>query len=206
MWMGGNVPLGYDVNDRKLLVNTTEAETVRHIFQRYAEFGSVRLLRVELDHHGTVSKRREGAGGRLYGGNRISRGALYTLLQNRTYVGEISHPGKAYPGQHEGIVQRDLWQVVQDKLGTNRHERSLAAGAEEPSLLAGVIVDADGNRMTPTHANKRGKRYRYYVSAPLITAVRREHHKGRRIPAGDIEALVLDRCVLSLRPTRLLPL
>ncbi len=193
MWMGGNVPLGYDVIDRKLVVNETEAETVRTIFGRYAKLGSVRLLGEELARHSIVSKRREGAGGILLGGNRFSRGALYTLLQNRIYRGEITHQGNVYPGQHEAIVDVDLWQIVQDGLAANRHERSLAVGAEAPSLLAGLIVDAQDNRMTATHAVKRGKRYRYYVSNALITGTRSDPSKGRRIPAGDIEELVLDR-------------
>ena len=193
MWMGGNVPLGYDVKDRKLVVNETEADTVRLIFRRYAELGSVRLLGEELDRLGIKSKRREGAGGVLSGGNRFSRGALYTLLQNRIYRGEITHQGNVYPGQHEAVIVPDLWQIVQDKLAANRHERSLGAGAEAPSLLAGLIVDADGNRMTPTHAVKRGKRYRYYVSNALITGTRSGLSTGRRVPAGDIEGLVLDR-------------
>jgi site-specific DNA recombinase len=160
MWMGGNVPLGYDVKDRKLIVNEIEAATVQLIFRRYAELGSVSLLSVELDRKGVVSKRREGAGGQLAGGKRFSRGALYLMLQNRIYRGEITHQGAAYPGQHEAILDPELWRIVQDKLAANRHERSLAVGAEAPSLLAGLIVDADGNRMTPTHATKRSKRYR----------------------------------------------
>ena len=94
------------------------------------------------------------------------------MLQNRIYRGEIVHQGAAYPGQHEAIVDPELWQIVQDKLAANRHERSLAAGAEAPSLLAGLIVDADGERMTPTHATKRAKRYRYYVSASLLAGDR----------------------------------
>ena len=193
MWMGGNVPLGYDVKDRKLIVNETEAGTVHTIFRRYAELGSVRLLREDLARQGIVSKRREGACGMLAGGNHFSRGALYTLLQNRIYRGEIAHRGHVYPGQHEAIVDVDLWQIVQDKLAANRHERSLGSGAETPSLLAGLLVDAHGNRMTPTHAVKRGKRYRYYVSNALITGARSSHATGRRVPAGEIEGLVLDR-------------
>jgi site-specific DNA recombinase len=193
MWMGGNVPLGYDVKDRKLIVNEAEAETVRLIFRRYAELGSVALLKAEFDRLGIVSKRREGAGGALSGGKLFSRGALYLMLQNRIYRGEISHQGKAYPGQHGAIVDSELWQIVQEKLAANRQERSMAAGAETPSLLAGLAFDSDGNRMTPTHAVKKGKRYRYYVSTALITGSRTEHPKGRRAPAGDIEGLVLDR-------------
>ena len=193
MWMGGNVPLGYDVKDRKLIVNAREAESVRAIFQRYAELGSVSLLKAELDRLGVVSKRRAGAGGCLAGGKPFSRGALYLLLQNRIYRGEITHKDVAYPGQHDAIIDVELWRIVQDRLATNRRERRLAAGAEAPSLLAGLIFDADGARMTPTHAVKGKKRYRYYVSASLLTDGRAANSSGIRVPAGDIEGLVLDR-------------
>ena len=193
MWMGGNVPLGYDVKERKLVVNRLEAETVRRIFRRYAELGSVTLLRADLDRHGVVSKRRKDKSSRCAGGKAFSRGALYTMLQNRIYRGKIVHNGTAYPSQHEAIIAPELWQSVQDKLAANRHERSMAVGAETPSLLARLIFDAQGNRMTPTHAVKKGKRYRYYVSAALITGGRFKHSSGRRIPAGDIEGLVVDR-------------
>jgi DNA invertase Pin-like site-specific DNA recombinase len=193
MWMGGNVPLGYDVKDRKLRVNEVEAETVRMIFRRYADLGSARVLGHELDRLGIVSKRRESAGGVLSGGNRFSRGALYTLLQNHLYRGEITHQGKVYLGQHQAIIDTELWQAVQEKLSGNRQARALETNAEEPSLLPGLIVDAQGQRMTPTHAVKKGHRYRYYVSTSLITGARSDHAKGWRIPAGDIEGLVLDR-------------
>jgi DNA invertase Pin-like site-specific DNA recombinase len=193
MWMGGNVPLGYDVKDRKLIVSEPEASTVRLIFERYAELGSVSLLRAELDRLGIVSKRREGAGGRLAGGQHFSRGALYLMLQNRLYRGDIVHQGEAYPGQHKAILDPELWQIVQNKLAVHRKERALAVGAEAPSLLAGLIVDADGSRMTPTHATKKAKRYRYYVSASLLAGDHPQAQKGMRVPAGDIEALVLDR-------------
>ena len=193
MWMGGNVPLGYDVRERKLIVNDAEAETVRMIFHRYTELGSVRLLGHELDRIGVVSKRREGAGGVLAGGNRFSRGALYTLLQNPIYRGEIRHQGKVYPGQHEAIIDAELWQLAQDKLAGNRQARVLGETVEQPSLLAGLIADGNGQRMTPTHAVKKGRRYRYYVSTGLISGTRSDHTKGWRIPAGDVEMLVLDR-------------
>lgn len=193
MWMGGSVPLGYDVKDRKLVVNEAEAETVRMIFRGYADLGSVRVLGHELDRLGVVSKRRESAGGVLSGGNRFSRGALYTLLQNHLYRGEIAHRDNIYPGQQEAIIDADLWQAVQEKLSGNRQARVLGTNAEEPSLLTGLIVDAHGQRMTPTHAVKKGRRYRYYVSTSLITGARSDHAKGWRIPAGEIEGLVLNR-------------
>src|ERR1019366_793405 len=159
MWMGGNVPLGYDVKERKLAVNEAEAATVRMIFQRYAELGSVALLKAELERAGIVSKRREGAGGELSGGKRFSRGALYLMLQNWLYRGNVAH---------EEIIEPELWQAVQDKLAAGRRERSMAVGAEAPSLLSGLIFDSEGARLSPTHAVKKGKRYRYYVSTALI--------------------------------------
>jgi site-specific DNA recombinase len=198
--MGGNVPLGYDVTDRKLIVNEPEAATVRLIFQRYAELGSVALLKAELERARIVSRRREGADGELSGGQHFSRGALYLMLQNRIYRGEIVHQGTAYPGQHKAIIDPELWRIVQDKLTANRHERSLAVGAEPPSMLAGLIVDADGNRMTPTHATKKAKRYRYYVSTSLLAGDRPQAQKGMHVPAGDIEGLVLDRLRCFSRP------
>ena len=135
MWMGGNVPLGYDVRERKLIINAAEADTVRLIFRRYADLGSVALLKAELEHAGVVSKRREGAGGELGGGKPFSRGALYLMLQNQLYRGEVAHKGNIYPGQHEAIIEPELWRIVQDKLAANRHERSLAVGAETPEPL-----------------------------------------------------------------------
>jgi hypothetical protein len=116
---------------RILAVNEPEAATARLIFRRYAELGSVALLKAELDRLGIVSKRREGACGRLAGGQRFSRGALYLMLQNRIYRGGITHQGTAYPGQQQkAILDPELWQIVQDKLTANRRERSLAVGAE----------------------------------------------------------------------------
>jgi site-specific DNA recombinase len=138
-------------------------------------------------------KRREGAGGELSGGKCFSRGALYLMLQNRLYRGEVGHKDKIYSGQHEAIIEPELWQAVQDRLAASRHERSMPVGAEARSLLAGLIFDGDGSRLSPTHAVKRGKRYRYYVSTALISGRLSEHPKGQRIPAGDIEGLVLDR-------------
>ncbi len=202
MWMGGNVPLGYNVRERKLVVNEAEASTVRMIFQRYAELGSVALLRAELERAGIVSRRREGAGREFSGGKRFSRGALYLMLQNRLYRGEVAHKDNIYPGQHEVIIDSELWQTVQDRLAAGRHERSIAVGAEAPSLLAGLIFDSDGTRLSPTHAVKKGKRYRYYVSTALIKGSRSEHPKGWRILAGDIEGLVLEPSARALRVWR----
>ena len=200
MWMGGNVPLGYDVKDRKLLINEAEAETVRHIYRRYAELGSVRALKDELDQDGIVSKLRVDRYGRPTGGKKLARGALYLMLQNRIYRGEIVHKDKCYPGEHAAIVDQDLWDKVQKMLASNRIERKNGGSAKEPSLLAGLIFDDGGERMTPTHANKKGRRYRYYVTHSLIKRGRpKASDAARRVPAGDIERLVEERIVSFLK-------
>lgn len=193
MWMGGFPSLGYDVDDRKLVVNQPEAETVRAIYHRYSELGSVRALMEELDRDGIVSKIRMDKHGRQKGGHRLSRGALYLMLQNRIYRGEIVHKNNSYPGEHKAIVDEALWNTVQRKLADNRVERQTGAHVPEPSLLTSLIYDHIGERMIPTHANKKGRRYRYYVSQSLIRRGRpKGSDAGRRVPAGDIEQLVAD--------------
>lgn len=192
MWMGGNVPLGYDVKNRKLVINDAEAKLVRKIYSRYVGLGSVRLLQAELDTQGDRSKRHEGTSRRSTGGRPFSRGILYLILQNRLYRGQVSHKGAIYDGQHEAIIDAELWDLVQAKLASNRRERALAVGAEAPSLLSGLIFDSDGNHLTPTHANKRGKRYRYYISAPLLDRGS-PGENPIRIPAMEVEGLVCDR-------------
>jgi site-specific DNA recombinase len=192
-WMGGMPPLGYRVEDRKLVVIPGEAETVRHIFRRYVALGSVRLLQQELETRGVTSKRWTSSSGRHWGGKPIARGALYLLLQNRIYRGEIVHKEQHYPGEHQAIIDPELWEATQVKLAANAVERSTGIGARSPSLLAGLLFDADGNRMTPTHAVKNGRRYRYYVSHPLITGARARSPNGMRVPAPAIEQLVTER-------------
>jgi len=193
MWMGGNLPLGYDSEDRKLIVNEVEAETVRHVFRRYAALGSVRELKDELDADGVVSKARVYKSGRRAGGVPLARGAIYHMLQNRIYLGEIVHKDKSYPGQHDAIIDSDLWDKVQARLSANRVEHKTGGAAKHPSLLAGLLFDGLGHRMTPSHAKKKGKQYRYYVSRPLTTNSRANAPGGRRIPAGEIERLVSRR-------------
>src|SRR5438477_5577765 len=144
MWMGGVPPLGYEARDRRLVVVESEAETVRHIFQRYAALGSVLLLQQELEAAGITSKRWTSASGRLWGGKPIARGALYLMLQNRIYRGEIVHKDQHYPGEHEPIIDQDLWQEVQAKLAINAVERSTDEKSANPSLLAGLLYDGEG--------------------------------------------------------------
>ena len=168
MWMGGLPSLGYDVKDRRLVINEAEAKTVRHIFRRYTELKSVRLLKADLDALGIVSKPRNASDGTRYGEKPLARGALYLMLQNRIYRGEIVHKDKSYPGEHEAIVDEALWSEVQTILTGNRADRMLGTAEKQVSLLSGILFDAHGERMTPTHATKNSTRYRYYVSRSLL--------------------------------------
>ena len=124
MWMGGLPALGYDVQNRKLVVNEQEALTLRHIFRRYVQLRSVRALQAELDGTRIRSKRRTWADGTSYGSQKLSRGTLYLMLQNRIYRGEITHKGKAYPGEHPAIVEKELWEEVQAVLTENQVNRA----------------------------------------------------------------------------------
>jgi site-specific DNA recombinase len=193
MWMGGRVPVGYNVNDHKLIVHTVEADQVRKIFQLYLKLGCVAKLKVRLDQDGVKSKQRLSASGMKSGGLPYSRGALYTLLQNRIYLGKIPHRDATYPGEHDAIIPQQLWDKVQDRLSANNKVRRNGGNAKSPSLLVGLLYDDQGNRFTPSHTVKRGKRYRYYVSQAAI------HHRAAakgsptRIPADEIEGLVCRR-------------
>jgi hypothetical protein len=193
MWMGGNPPLGYDIRDRKLVVNVVEAGTVRHIFRRYVALRSVRLLAEDLADGGITSKQWLSTSGRQWGGQRLARGALYLMLQNRIYLGEIVHKDRRYPGQHAPIVDQTLWDQVQEYLATNAVDRRSGRPAKQPSLLVGLIFDSLGHRMSPTHAVKGGKRYRYYISRPLVTEGRGKAAAAYRIPAPEVEQVVTDR-------------
>src|ERR1700738_2335723 len=161
-----------------------EAQTVRFIFHRYAEGGSVRLLKDELDARSIRSKLRTNASGLLRGGKPFARGALYLMLQNRVYRGEIVHKGQSHPGEHAPVMDHPLWDEVQMQLAGNTAERNSGTRTHQPSLLARMLFDAHGNRMTPSYAVKKGTRYRYYVSRPLITQDQRESYTALRIPAG----------------------
>src|SRR5215469_8743207 len=161
MWMGGMPPLGYRAQDRKLVIIDSEAERVRSIFRRYTELGSVRLLKQELELRGVITRAWTSASGRLVGGKSFSRGALYLILQNRIYRGEIVHKGQSHRGEHIPIIDQPLWEAVQAQLAGHTTQRNPGTRTQQPRLLAGMLFDRDGNRMTPTHAIKKGTRYHY---------------------------------------------
>jgi len=208
MWMGGVVPLGYSCVDRGLVINRPEAEVVRKIFRQYLRLGCVEKLREYLDRAKILSKLRTSNAGRKSGGTSFSRGALYHLLSNRIFIGEIIHRKQYFPGQHQAIIPRPLWDKVAARLKANNQTHRSSKSQSSPSLLSGVIFDPKGVRLTPTHAVKRGKRYRYYTSQ---SAIKRSGDRAAvtRFPAQELEELVIaqihqllgstDQCTSSLK-------
>src|SRR5580704_13744120 len=167
LWVGGSIPLGYASVNKKLVVVPEDAETVRLIFRRYLEVGSIRDLVEDLDRKEIRTRRQTLATGKTRGGIRFGVGALSHLLRNRFYIGEVAYKEKIHPGEQAPIVDRELFEAVQAKLAAGANARQLILRAS-PSILAGRLFDDRGNRMTPTHTNKRGARYRYYVSHPIL--------------------------------------
>jgi DNA invertase Pin-like site-specific DNA recombinase len=182
MWMGGYVPLGYDVVDRKLVVNEEEAAKVRMVFERFVGVGSATALARELRNDGFRSKQ----------GTLIDKGYLYRLLNNRVYRGEALHKGKAYPGEHDAIIDADLWARVHAILQESPRKRANNSRAQTPALLKGLIFGENGAAMTPTSTKKGARLYRYYVSMDVI----RNRETGEetaplRLPAGMVEDAVV---------------
>jgi len=190
IWVGGPVPLGYAAVDKKIVVVPAEAEAVRTIFARYLELGSVRALAEELDRRGIHSKLRRLAGGRTIGGGCFGVGALAHLLKNRFYLGEVAYRGEVHRGEHQPILDAALFEAVQGKLAAQAVARRCRLRGS-PALLTGRIFDQCGNRMSPTHANKRGARYRYYVSQAVLQKKLTAPASLNRVPAAELEELVL---------------
>jgi len=195
LWTGGRVPLGYDLKERQLCVNVGEAALVRSLCKRYLELGCVSKLSAELVAHGVLSKRRVSRRGAASGGVIYSRGALYALLKNRLYRGEIVYRGQSYPGNHLAIIELELWERVQQQLAGRRKARREGARARIPSLLLGLVHDEDGMRYTPSHTVHNGKCYRYYVAHRVAPT---QQAYPVRIPAQELEALVLQRLLQLL--------
>lgn len=186
MWMGGHPPLGYDAKDRKLVPIPREAEQVRTIYTLYLEMECVEKLAERLEDLGIRSKRRTSNAGRRYGGNPFTKGALYFILQNKIYLGEIVHKDKSYPGEHDAIIEREIWEKVQRKLSRNRVTRKATQASGSLFPLKGRLVTESGERFTPTYTQKKnGKRYRYYICQLRAG-------KAIRLPVHEIESLILD--------------
>jgi site-specific DNA recombinase len=188
MWMGGWAPLGYDVKDRKLVINETEAAVVRRIFERVAKGGSVTTIVRELTAEGFRNKY----------GQALDKGRIYKLLRNRVYLGEAVHKGTAYPGEHEAIVTKAVWDKVQAVLAESPNVRAGRTRAQTPALLKGLIFGPDGRAMSPTHTRRGDKLYRYYVSQTLIKGGTADTGVAR-LPAGEVEAAVIAQIRALLR-------
>ncbi len=202
MWMGGPVPLGYIVRDRKLVIEPTEAEQVRHIMRRYLVLGSVRSLVEELNADGYRTKVQNRTSGPHKGGCSYRRGTIYHMLANRIYRGDIVHKGEAYSGEHEPIVSEELWEEVQRALAGRSQGGSTRLAARWPSLLINLLYDGEGRPMAPSHSSRKminddgatqRRRYRYYQTRPDA-----ERGVAWRVTASDIEPLIRDRLATFL--------
>jgi site-specific DNA recombinase len=199
IWMGGPVPLGYDLDARKLIPNPKEAALVCKIFSLYLELGCVSRLAARLAREKIRSKVWVAKAGTRHGGNAFARGALYDLLQNRLYIGEIRHRDKWYPGEHRGIVPGKLWDQVQAMMSGNRKKRSQYIRDRSSSLLTGLLADTAGNHFTPSFTFKNGRRYRYYVSQLAVKNPTTKIKGPIRLPAREIESRVTERLLSFLK-------
>jgi len=199
MWMGGSPPLGYDVADRKLVINLAEAETIRWLFSRYLELRSIAKLRAEIEARGIRTKSYVSRTGRAVGGQRWYVGPIRHLLRNRVYVGEAVHKTNIWPGEHAALLERSLFDAVQTALDASRVERRQRMVRRSPGLLTGLVHDDAGNRMSPQAQTKRGsaKSRVYYVSQAKLQG-RDNAGTLPRVSAQKLEALVLD-CLSALQ-------
>ncbi len=190
IWVGGPIPLGYCSINKKIVIVPEEAETVRMIFRSYLDLGSIGALVQELERKGIRTKRRVLASGRVRGGCRFGVGALAYMLKNRFFIGEIAYRGEVHRGEHEPLLDRALFDAVQTKLASKAVDRELRIKGSS-AILMGRIFDDRGNRMTPSHSNKRGVRYRYYISHSLLQQRKGDAGSVVRVSAPDIETAVL---------------
>ena len=182
MWMGGWTPFGYEVRDRKLIIHEADAERVRSIFKRFVQLKSATLLARELVLAGATNRY----------GHLLDKGVLYRLLNNRVYIGDAVHKGNPYPGEHQAIIDRKLWDQAHAILKQSPRKRAAGTRAQTPALLKGLLFGPDSAAMSPTHTRKKGRLYRYYISQSVMK-------KGtaacpvKQVPAAEIERIVIDQ-------------
>src|SRR5271169_2650287 len=192
LWVGGPLPLGYEMKDGKVAVLQEEAERVRLIYRRYLDLGGVNALVRDLREKNIRTKSRLRATGATHGGIPFGRGSLFYLLRNRFYIGEVKYKDEILPGEQPPIMDRALFDAVQQKLTDQWNSRSTVRNASD-HLLTGLLFDDVGHRMVPTHATKAGIRYRYYVSLPHLHGESKTASVGSvsRVPASDIENIII---------------
>lgn len=192
IWMSGKAPIGYILKERKLLIDNEHAPKIKLIFNKYLELKSVQKLIVHLRENNIKTKH----------GYAFSKGALYHILANKTYVGFIKHKENVYPGEHQPIIDQETFDQVQIFLSQNKVLKKCSINSKHPSLLAGKIFDDKGNYMSPSHSNKNNRRYRYYVSQAIIQSKKHEAGTVSKIPAGEIESFVTDEIKTFLSDTQ----
>jgi len=191
LWMGGNVPLGYQADGRTLKIDEGEAATVRKLYDLYQEHGVLREVKERAEDLDLRSRRRERAGGRVSGGKPFDRGHIHHILSNPIFAGRIRHKGQVYDGQHPAIIDPEVWERVQNVLegGAARIRGTKRQATQSP--LAGKLFDETGDRLTPSHSRKNGKRLRYYISRRLVTDRSGTHPDAWRLPADQVEGLLV---------------
>jgi site-specific DNA recombinase len=201
IWMGGVVPLGYRVDNRALHVVEEHAAFVRDLFRRYLEIGSVVRLKAALDQENVRLTTRTDGRGKTTGGGLISRGHLYKILSNPIYIGRLTHKDQVHEGLHGPIIDHESWNRVQRRLAEHTQDRR-GSLHEAEALLSGKLFDDRGNQMSPSHATKRGRRYRYYVSQAILQGCKEDVGSVARVPATELEQRVVD-AVRGAAPTDL---
>ena len=188
MWVGGKPPIGYRIENRRLVIEEKEVDIARFIFERYLALGNVRALKAELDQKGIVSPVRQSLTGKTYGGAKISRGALYAILKNPAYIGKVPHKEKSYEGLHKGIIDPDMWQAVQERLKQNTYIRQKRTIRKY--VLKGLLYDLEGTIYSPVYTKRHNREYSYYISQNLLQY--KNHPRGilARIPCHEIEKRV----------------
>ncbi|WP_207761179.1 recombinase family protein [Minwuia thermotolerans] len=197
MWMGGAVPIGYRVEDRKLVIDAEAAATVRRIFELYLGLGSVREVKAACDGQGIVTSIRTSRSGRMTGGASFSRGHLYWLLRNPIYIGRVKHRGQTYEGEHEPIIEMAMWAAVQQKLDASARFHIASSAPSDTHLFRKRFVDGAGRPLHATKTSKNGRHYFYYTSRGLMVPGG-EKERGWRVPAGQLDTLIIRQLAKAL--------
>ncbi len=199
LWMGGNVPLGYQPDGRTLKIDALEAVTIMRLYNLYLQHGGLRLVKEQADAVGLRSRQRVRGAGRISGGTPFDRGHIHHILTNPIYAGRIRHKGQVFDGQHPAIIEPTIWEHVQQMLQNGAAKARGAKRVASQSLLAGKLFDETGDRLTPSHSKKNGKRLRYYISRRLVTDGSQKHPDAWRLPAEQVEGLVADLIRVKLK-------
>lgn len=197
MWMGGFPPIGYDIKERKLVINKKYAKVVRQIFEFYFEVKSFAKLTALLKAKGYKTRAYKSTTGRQWGGCDFSYGHLSELLQNPIYIGKAVHKGKVYQGEHKAIIPQALWDRVQATIKQNRNQDRAKSNSKDSSLLKGLVYDDAGNRMSPSYGMRRGVKYRYYVSRALLEGKKEQAGSAPRVKAKELEKVIKEKFPVS---------